>query len=162
DGTYAYVQAPNGQVVVGPAQGHVHPGILGNGMPAAGAGEIIVQDSVVTEVNNISFTFQFGGRSLLNVLRACEIRGGRVSAKAAAEGAEYRCTWGSAVMEGAHHGFRLQKTPDRGVVISRLEGCLGMDGDVAGIIWAAMMGVVLLLGGDGSQVEMPGWRTTKC
>ncbi len=37
-----------------------------------------------------------------------------------------------------------------------------VDGDVEGIIWAATLGVVLLLGGEASQVETPGWRTTKC
>jgi hypothetical protein len=83
DGTYAYVQAPNGQVVVGPAQGHVHPGILGNGMPAAGAGQITVQGGVVTMVDNVSGTFQFGPRTLPNVTRALELQGGRVAPNAA-------------------------------------------------------------------------------
>jgi hypothetical protein len=83
DGTYAYVQAPNGQVVVGPAQGHVHPGILGNGMPAAGAGQITVQGGVVTMVDNVSGTFQFGPGTLPNVVRALELQGGTVAPNAA-------------------------------------------------------------------------------
>jgi len=84
------------------------------------------------------------------------------AAEAAAEGAEYVCSWGGYITQGTRHGFRLQQTPDRGVLVSRLEGCLGLDGDVEGIIWAAALGVVLLLGGDGSRVETPGWRTTQC
>ncbi|GIW80331.1 MAG: hypothetical protein KatS3mg105_2138 [Gemmatales bacterium] len=59
------------------------------------------------------------------------------------------------VVEGAHKGFMLQQTPDRGVILHKLEGCLGLDGDVAGIILAATLGVVLLLGGEASQVETP-------
>jgi len=84
------------------------------------------------------------------------------AAEAAAEGAEYVCSWGGYIAQGTRQGFRLQQTPDRAVVVSRLEGCLGLDGDVEGIIWAAALGVVLLLGGDGSQVETPGWRSTQC
>lgn len=84
---------------------------------------------------------------------------------AAEEGEEYTCDWGGWtgwVVEGAHKGFMLQQTPDRAVILHKLEGCLGLDGDVEGIIWAAALGVVLLLGGDGSQIETPGWRTTQC
>lgn len=86
-------------------------------------------------------------------------------ASATEEGEEYPCGWGGWsgwVMEGVHKGFMLEQTPDRGVCVSRLEGCLGMDGDVEGIIWAAALGVVALLGGDGSRVETPGWRRTQC
>jgi hypothetical protein len=83
DGVYAYVQAPNGQVVVGPARGHVHPSILGNGMPAAGAGELVVEGGVVAEVNNISFTFQFGPGTLPKVIRALLLQGGAVAPNAA-------------------------------------------------------------------------------
>jgi hypothetical protein len=84
------------------------------------------------------------------------------AAEATAAGEEYVCSWGGYIAQGTRHGFRLQKAPDRRVIVSSLEGCLGLDGDVEGIIWAGTLGVVLLLGGDGSQVETPGWRMMKC
>jgi len=94
--------------------------------------------------------------------RAFEEQAAEDAAEARVEGKEYVCSWGGCIVQGAHHGFRLQQTPDRRVVVSRLEGCLGVNGDVEGIIWAATLGVVLLLGGDGSQVETPGWKATEC
>jgi hypothetical protein len=93
--------------------------------------------------------------------RAFEEQAAEDAAEALAEGEEYLCGWGGYIAQGTRQGFRLRKATDRGVIVSRLEGCLGLDGDVEGIIWAATLGVVLLLGGDGSQVETPGWKTTK-
>jgi hypothetical protein len=84
-----------------------------------------------------------------------------MAAEAAEEDQEFVCGWGGWVMEGTHQGFRLRKMPDRGIIVSRLEGCLGADGDVEGLIWAGVLGVVLLLGGEGSEVETPGWKTTR-
>ena len=94
--------------------------------------------------------------------RAFEEQAKEDAAEARAEGKEHVCSWGGYIAQGTRHGFRLQQTPDRRVVVSRLEGCLGANGDVEGIIWAATLGVVLLLGGDGSQVETPGWKATEC
>lgn len=94
--------------------------------------------------------------------RAFEEDDAELAAEASAAGDPYLCAWGAYVMEGAHHGFRKMGTTDRGVVLHKLEGCLGLDGDVAGIISAATLGVVLLLGGEASQVETSGWRPTKC
>lgn len=92
--------------------------------------------------------------------RAFEEDEAELAAQAAAEGEEYACSWGDYIVQGVRHGFRMQNAPDRRVIVTRLEGCLGVDGDVEGIIWAATLGVSLLLNSD-VQVETPGWRTAR-
>jgi hypothetical protein len=83
-------------------------------------------------------------------------------AQAAEEGEQFVCSWVGWIVEGVHKGFLLQRKSDRGVVLRRLEGCLGKDGHVVGIIWAATLGVTLLLEGDASVIKTPGWIATEC
>jgi len=59
DGLYAYVEDDQGIVFVVPDGPHVHPKILGGGQPAIYAGDMTVSVSEVTDVTNLSGTFQF-------------------------------------------------------------------------------------------------------
>ncbi|HEX7450597.1 MAG TPA: hypothetical protein VF306_23755 [Pirellulales bacterium] len=82
-GTYVYVQDAAGIVYVVPNAPGAHPGVLGNGLSATGAGEITVGiDGVITEVNNISYTFQFGGGTLTQVVAALKATGARIAPNA--------------------------------------------------------------------------------
>jgi hypothetical protein len=72
-GKYVFVQDANGVVYVVPDGPHLHPTVLGGGQPAAAAGEVVIgPNGVVTEINNISFTFQHGGEVLPGVQSALE------------------------------------------------------------------------------------------
>jgi hypothetical protein len=53
-------------------------------MPAAGAGQITIKGGVVTMVDNVSGTFQFGEETLPNVIQALGLQGGNVAPNAAA------------------------------------------------------------------------------
>lgn len=67
---YVYVQNGNGIVHVVPQASHAHPKVLGGGKKAADAGEIIIDaNGVVSEINNISGTFQHDA-SVLNAVKA--------------------------------------------------------------------------------------------
>jgi hypothetical protein len=61
-GTYVYVQDADGVVWIVEDGVHRHPKVLGGAQPATAAGELIMQNGVVIEVNNVSGTFQFGQR----------------------------------------------------------------------------------------------------
>jgi len=75
-GTYVYVQDENGIVHIVPNGNHLHPTVLGGGRSAAAAGEITIGlNGVVTEINNISFTFQHGAETLPGVRSALEKSG---------------------------------------------------------------------------------------
>jgi hypothetical protein len=75
-GNYVYAQDANGVVHVVPNGPGLHPTILGGGQPTAAAGEIIIDpDGVVTEINNISYTFQHGAEVLPGVQSAVERQG---------------------------------------------------------------------------------------
>ena len=51
----------------------LHPTVLGNGQAASGAGEITIgPNGVVTEINNISYTFQFSPDILPSVREALQ------------------------------------------------------------------------------------------
>jgi hypothetical protein len=55
---------------------HLHPTVLGGGRSAAAAGEITIgRNGMVTEINNISFTFQHGAETLPGVRAALEKSG---------------------------------------------------------------------------------------
>jgi hypothetical protein len=82
-GEYVYVQDADGVVNVLPQGDHIHPKVLGGGQPAAAAGEIIVDaNGVVTEINNISGTFQHEACVLGAVKTALEKAGLKVAADA--------------------------------------------------------------------------------
>jgi len=79
-GSYVYVQDANGVVHVVPNGPHLHPTVLGNGQRAAAAGEIVIDSKgVVTEINNISYTFQWGEETLPGVQSALEALGIKVA-----------------------------------------------------------------------------------
>ena len=79
-GTYVYAQDASGVVRVVPQAAGAHPTVLGAGQPAAAAGEITIgSNGVVTEINNISGTFQHGANVLPAVQRAAENQGLKVA-----------------------------------------------------------------------------------
>jgi hypothetical protein len=59
DGEYAYVRDANGTVHVVPDGQHVHPKILGGGLPAMYAGDMTIRGGRVADLTNLSGTFQF-------------------------------------------------------------------------------------------------------
>jgi hypothetical protein len=59
DGGYAYVRDGNGIVHVVPDGPHVHPKILGGGLPAMYAGDMTIRRGRVVDLTNLSGTFQF-------------------------------------------------------------------------------------------------------
>jgi hypothetical protein len=83
-GSYVYAQDADGVVWVAPDGPHMHPQILGGAKPVAGAGELTVEaGGVVTEVNNISGTFQCGPETLPQVIDALRNQGATVRPDAA-------------------------------------------------------------------------------
>jgi hypothetical protein len=75
-GRYVYVQDADGVVHLVPDGSHLHPTVLGGGRSAAAAGEITIgPNGVVTEINNISYTFQHGPHTLPGVKSALEKAG---------------------------------------------------------------------------------------
>jgi hypothetical protein len=62
----------------------MHPQVLGGAQPAAGAGELTVEaGGVITEINNLSGTFQFGPETLVPVLAALTKQGATIAPDAA-------------------------------------------------------------------------------
>jgi hypothetical protein len=59
DGGYAYVRDAIGTVQVVPDGPHVHPTILGGGLPAMYAGDMTIRGGRVVDLTNLSGTFQF-------------------------------------------------------------------------------------------------------
>ncbi len=59
DGGYVYAQDASGVVYVLPDGPHLHPKILGGGLPAAYAGDLTVRGGKVWDLTNLSGTFQF-------------------------------------------------------------------------------------------------------
>ena len=59
DGLYVYVQDATGTIRVVRDGPHLHPKVLGFGAPAMYAGDLVLQDGMVTELTNLSGTFQF-------------------------------------------------------------------------------------------------------
>jgi hypothetical protein len=58
DGLYAYAQDGSGNVWVVPDQPHIHPKILGLGMSAMYAGDLSIVTGEVSDITNLSGTFQ--------------------------------------------------------------------------------------------------------
>jgi len=75
DGTYVFVQDIWGNVWIADNGPHMHPQVLGNATPVASAGEITIQDGVVSEINNISGTFRPDASTLNRVQGAAEMQG---------------------------------------------------------------------------------------
>jgi len=73
NGGYAYVRDTNGVVRVVPDGQHVHPAILGGGLPAWYAGDMTVRGGEVVDLTSLSGTFQFddeaGLRDVASTLR---------------------------------------------------------------------------------------------
>ena len=59
DGGYVYVRGANGMVQVLPDGPHLHPKVLGRGLPAMYAGDMTVRGGRVVDLTNLSGTFQF-------------------------------------------------------------------------------------------------------
>lgn len=59
DGPYAYVRDATGVIMVVPDAPHIHPRILGGGQAALCAGDLTVRGGKITDVTNLSGTFQF-------------------------------------------------------------------------------------------------------
>src|SRR5262249_12662208 len=59
DGGYVYVQDIQGIIHVVPDGPHLHPKVLGRGEPATYAGDLTIQGGKVTDVTNLSGTFEF-------------------------------------------------------------------------------------------------------
>jgi hypothetical protein len=73
DGGYVYVQDGNGTVHVLPDGPHLHPKILGGGLPAAYAGDLTIRGGRVADLTNLSGTFQFDDEDGLREV-AAELR----------------------------------------------------------------------------------------
>lgn len=83
DGTYVYVQDLNGIVQVLPDGPHLHPMVLGGGQPGLYAGDLVIRKRKVTELTNLSGTFQCDAEAgLLAVAEQIERQGVRVRQKA--------------------------------------------------------------------------------
>ena len=59
DGGYAFVRDSQGVIHIVPDGPHVHPRILGGGLPANYAGDLTIQGGKVIDVTNLSGSFQF-------------------------------------------------------------------------------------------------------
>src|SRR5687768_12015386 len=71
-GTYVYVQDQKETFWIAENGIHLHPRILGGAQPVAAAGELVVKDGMVVEVDNVSGTFQFGPETLPQVIEALQ------------------------------------------------------------------------------------------
>jgi hypothetical protein len=57
-GSYVYVQDLRGDIYIVPDGPHLHAKVLGGGRPAAYAGDLTIENGEVTDVTNLSGTFQ--------------------------------------------------------------------------------------------------------
>jgi hypothetical protein len=73
DGGYVYVRDVGGTIRVLPDGPHLHPKVLGGGLPALYAGDMTVQGGRVVDVTNLSGTFQFDDEDGLREV-AAELR----------------------------------------------------------------------------------------
>jgi hypothetical protein len=79
DGAYAYVRDTQGIIHVLPDGPHIHPKILGGGLPATYAGDMTILSGEVTDVTNLSGTFQFDDeQGLCDVARQLRAQGLKV------------------------------------------------------------------------------------
>ena len=82
-GVYVYVQDCAGLLWVAPDGPHMHPRVLGGARPAVAAGELTLGDNgEVLSVNNLSGTFVCAPDSLLVVVGAIIVQGGKIAADA--------------------------------------------------------------------------------
>lgn len=59
DGDYVFVADRHGEIYVLPDGPHLHSKVLGNGEPASYAGDMTIENGVITHLTNLSGTFQF-------------------------------------------------------------------------------------------------------
>jgi hypothetical protein len=59
DGLYVYVRDHQGLIHVLPDGPHMHPKVLGGAEPALYAGDLSIEQGRVTDLTNLSGTFQF-------------------------------------------------------------------------------------------------------
>src|SRR5262245_24536825 len=75
DGLYVYVQDTHGVIHLLPDGPHMHPKVLGGGQSAMYAGDLTVENGNVTDLTNLSGTFQFdhdaGLRNVAMEIRRC-------------------------------------------------------------------------------------------
>ncbi len=83
DGGYVYVQDVNGIIHVLPDGPHMHPKVLGGGLPAMYAGDMTVQGGRVVDLTNLSGTFEFDDEEGLRQVAAELRRQGLVVEKGA-------------------------------------------------------------------------------
>lgn len=84
DGTYVYVQNEQGLIYVLPDGPHLHPRVLGGGRLAMYAGDLTIQSSRLTDVTNLSGTFEFDDlQGLLDVVLQFQVQGLQVEPGAA-------------------------------------------------------------------------------
>jgi hypothetical protein len=82
-GTYVFVRDADGFIHIVPDGPGLHPTVLGNGQAASAAGEITIRPGgVISEINNISYTFQFGAYVLPSVKAALQQMGFKVAPNA--------------------------------------------------------------------------------
>ena len=76
DGGYVYVRDHNGTIHVVPDGPHVHPKVLGGGLPAMYAGDLTIRGGSVVDLTNLSGTFEFDDEDgLLEVAKEIENNG---------------------------------------------------------------------------------------
>ena len=68
DGLYVFVQDLQGVVHVVPDGPHMHAKVLGGGQPALYAGDLTIEDGKVTDLTNLSGTFQFDDQAGLRAV----------------------------------------------------------------------------------------------
>jgi hypothetical protein len=67
-GSYVFVRDLQGILRVLPDGPHLHPKVMGHGLPATYAGDLNIIKGVITEVTNCSGTFQFDDRDGLRAI----------------------------------------------------------------------------------------------
>jgi len=73
DGSYVYVQDISGIIRIVPDGQHMHPRVLGGGLPAKYAGDMTIRGGRVVDITNLSGTFQFDDEDGLREI-ALELR----------------------------------------------------------------------------------------
>jgi hypothetical protein len=79
-GKFVYVQDADGVVWIAEDGNPRHPKLLGGAVAAAG--ELVLYDGVIVEVNNVSGTFQCDPDTLPQVIEALQSQGGTVASDA--------------------------------------------------------------------------------
>ncbi|MFO0978069.1 MAG: hypothetical protein U0996_16805 [Planctomycetaceae bacterium] len=83
DGVYVFLQDESGTIFVLPDGPHMHPRILGSGLPAMYAGDLTIDCGRIRDLTNLSGTFQFSdAEGLLFVAKTLEEKGFRIMAGA--------------------------------------------------------------------------------